>query len=124
MNITVDERGASRVAVVGGGGVVVKSVNDALDLMAEARHVHNCGKMLIDRYAFPQDFFDLSTMKLGEVLQKYTNYSFVVAITGSFDDMNSKSLDAFMLESNRKGDMVLFIPSKEEALDTLHKINP
>lgn len=89
--------------------IVISSTQNALDLMGEVQtdayifHTHN----------FELDFFDLSTRKLGEILQKFTNYRIKVAIIGDFSVYPSHTLKDFIYESNRVGEY-LFVSSLDE----------
>lgn len=121
MNLSVNRRGYSVVAVVAEGEVVLTCAQDALDLMATARHLHGCDKLLLPKSAVCEDFFDLRTGIAGEVLQKYSNYRMRVAIVGDFSAYDSRALRDFIRESNRGG-QVLFLPTLEEALEALHSV--
>ncbi|WP_151733854.1 DUF4180 domain-containing protein ['Paenibacillus yunnanensis' Narsing Rao et al. 2020] len=120
MEITIDQQGSSKVAVVDSAGIVLHDVQDALDLMATVRHVYDCDKMLVRQTSLTEDFFELRTRLAGEILQKYTNYHFKLAIVGDFSRYNSKSLDDFIYECNQ-GKLVFFAASREEALSALHQ---
>lgn len=61
------------------------------------------------------EFFELKTGMAGEILQKYTNYHIRIVIVGEFEKFDSKSLKAFIVESNR-GKLVAFMPDRETAL--------
>lgn len=121
MEIRIDRKGDSEVAVVKDGGILIGSVQDALDIMATVQHVYHCGKMVIGEGAFVKGFFDLSTRLAGEILQKFTNYQFKVAIVGDFGRYESKALKDFIYESN-KGRAVFFLPDEAAALKKLHNI--
>lgn len=119
MEISVDQRNLSKVAIVSGQGIVIGNVNDALDLMADIRYHHSGDKVLIRKENIAEDFFELKTGLAGEVLQKYTNYGFVIAIVGDFESYDSKSLKDFIYESNR-GKRAFFKKTEAEALEALH----
>jgi hypothetical protein len=91
--------------------ILIKTTQDALDLMGE----YPTDAYIFQTKNFEADFFDLSTKKLGEILQKFANYQIKVAIVGDFDKFPSKTLKDFIYESNRFGDC-LFKTSKEEVL--------
>ena len=57
----------------------------------------------------------LRTGLAGEVLQKFINYHVKVAIVGDYSQYTSKSLRAFIYESNRGND-IYFLSSVEEAV--------
>ena len=69
---------------------------------------------------FPETFFDLKTGLAGDILQKVVTYSRRIAIVGDFSKYESKSLRAFIYESN-KSNTVVFVSSHDEALDKLSK---
>lgn len=120
MNIRIDERGASRVAIVENNGeIIIHNENDALDLMATVSYNHQCNKLLLPKAALCEAFFDLRTGIAGAILQKYTNYRMKVAIVGDFSAYQSKALKDFIYESNKIG-QTLFAPDEPQALNTLH----
>ncbi|AKG33292.1 DUF4180 domain-containing protein [Paenibacillus durus] len=118
MEVTVDQRGDSKVAVISSGSLIINSVNDALDLMVTARY-QGCDKLLLRKENITEDFFELRTGLAGEILQKYVNYNMVLAIVGEFSGYNSKSLNDFIYECNQ-GNKVLFKKTEAEALAELH----
>ena len=63
-------------------------------------------------------FFDLKTGIAGEVLQKFSNYRFAVAICGDYSGVTSKALRDFIFESN-KGGKTLFLDTVEEAVEKM-----
>ncbi|MFC5472116.1 DUF4180 domain-containing protein [Cohnella suwonensis] len=121
MNIAINERGASKVAVVECGEVLISSVQDALDFMATVRYEADCHKIVIGKEAIAEPFFDLSTRLAGEILQKFVNYGVQIAIVGDFGGYSSKSLKDFIYESNH-GKNAFFLPDVSSALDALHSV--
>ena len=119
MNIAVEQRGGSKVAVIESTELLISSVQDALDLMASVSYSHGCYKMLINKSNLAEEFFDLSTRLAGEILQKYTNYQIKLAIVGDFDGYGSKSLKDFIYECNH-GKQFFFLKDRDAALDALH----
>ncbi|WP_340003593.1 DUF4180 domain-containing protein [Paenibacillus sp. FSL K6-0276] len=119
MEITINRKDNSTVALISGEGIVIHNVNDALDLMANVKY-QEFDKMLLRKEQITDDFFELKTGIAGEILQKYTNYQMRVAIVGEFTGYNSKSLNDFIYECNQ-GDKILFKGSVEEALTALHQ---
>lgn len=89
-------------------GVLIKTSQDALDVMAEV----GFSNMVLRTYHFEPDFFDLSSRKLGDILQKWTNYGVKVAIIGYFTTYPSKVLKQFISESNR-ANQYLFVSNLE-----------
>jgi hypothetical protein len=82
---------------------------DAIKLMEQ----FPTDQIMVSKDAFDPSFWDLSSRKLGEFLQKFTNYRIKLAIIGDFTDV-SKSFHDFIYESNKQGEY-LFVNSKEEA---------
>lgn len=117
MTLTLHEQNGSKVMIAEGG--MLSDVQDALDLMATARHQYDCDKILLPVSAVTPAFFDLRTGIAGEILQKYTNYGVQVAFVGDFSQYTSKALRDFIRESNRGG-RVLFLDSRDAALEALH----
>lgn len=118
MNLIIDQQGSSKVAVVESPELVIGNVQDALDLMANARY-QDCDKILISKSNVTEDFFELKTRLAGEILQKYTNYGMKFAVYGDFDVYGSKSLKDFIYECNQ-GKQFFFLKDREEALRALH----
>ncbi len=96
----------------------IGDVQAVLDLMADARYSGGSTAMAVYKESLAEDFFDLKTGFAGEVLQKFSNYRFKLAIVGDFSVYGSKALRDFIYESN-KGNLVFFKASLEEALDVL-----
>lgn len=118
MEIQISKVEGTDVAVVESPEVIIRDAQDALDLMATIRYNHGCSKAVIDKVNITEDFFRLRTGLAGEILQKFTNYHFVVAIVGDFDMYDSKSLRDFIYESN-KGRQVFFMQDRQSALERL-----
>ncbi|WP_308636879.1 DUF4180 domain-containing protein [Paenibacillus silvisoli] len=119
MKITVDQQGSSKVAIVESPDILISDVQSALDLMATIRYTESCDSMLLDKANVAEDFFELRTRLAGDVLQKFTNYSFKLAIVGDYEGYASKSLKDFIYESNH-GKQVFFLKDREAALAALH----
>lgn len=108
----------SLLAVNDGEGPLISSVQSALDMMADAWYEGGCSGLAVLKQDVDEAFFDLSTRIAGEVLQKYVNYNFKIAIVGDFSGYTSKSLRDFIRESN-KGNTVFFVDSVEQAAKRL-----
>lgn len=89
----------------------ISDAGDILNLVANAP----ARSLIIPRELVHEDFFDLKTGLAGEILQKCSNYSFKLALTGDFSSFGSKSLEDFMRESNRGGS-ILFMEDSESVL--------
>ena len=93
---------------------IINEVQDALDLMADVSH-QGCNRLIVYENNLNKDFFDLSTGLAGEILQKFSNYNFKLAIIGDFSKYESNSLRDFIRESNR-GNMIFFAEDLQSAL--------
>ena len=121
MNITIDQKGDSKVAIIESSDLLIRDTQDALDLMASVSYNYECNKMIIFQSNLTEEFFELRTRLAGEILQKFVNYHVKLAVVGKFDVYNSKSLKDFIYESNN-GKQVFFLADKEEALHALHSL--
>ena len=101
--------------------VIINTVQNALDLMADA-NCQGATNMIIHESNIVPDFFDLKTGLAGEILQKFSNYNMKLSIVGNFEKYQSKSLHAFIVESNR-GNRVFFVPDIETANQKLTENN-
>jgi len=98
----------------------INNVQDVLDLFGELYGQYYDGIILYERNITP-DFFDLQTKLAGEILQKFSNYRIRLVIVGDWSKYTSRSLEAFITESNR-GKTVNFSSSPTEALELLSRI--
>ena len=101
--------------------VIIRTAQDALDLMAAISYSHDCSKVIIDKACISEDFFDLRTGLAGEILQKFTNYGFALAIVGDFSGYGSRGLRDFIYQSNQ-GRQVFFVPDIQTALERLSQV--
>ncbi len=90
---------------------------DVLELLGN-KDTQGVRLWILHEQALSPAFFDLSSGVAGEILQKFSNYRLKVAIVGEFDHRKSKSLQAFIGESNRGGE-VLFVKTVEQAKSAL-----
>jgi hypothetical protein len=121
MDVTVNQIGKSKVAVISSPEVLIADTQDALDLMASIQYLYDCHKMIIPKAAITEGFFDLKTGIAGDILQKYTNYNVKLVVIGEFSSYQSKSLADFIRESN-KGNQILFLSTIESGIEKLHNI--
>lgn len=112
--LVVQEIAGQRVAELEGDGVVMSSVQDAVDVVGNAAFQEVSG-VIVRARQLPPEFFQLSSRLAGEVLQKFINYRVRLAVVGDFENVESESLRAFMCESNQ-GRHVAFLPDREAAL--------
>lgn len=99
--------------------LVISEVQDMLDLMGDAGF-NDCNRLILREENLHPDFFRLHTGLAGEILQKFSTYSFKLAIIGDFSKYKSKSLQDFIRESN-KGNRIFFVKNIDEALNRLSK---
>ena len=99
----------------------INNVQDVLDLFGELYGQYYDGIILYERN-ITHDFFDLQTRLAGEILQKFSNYRIRLVIVGDWSKYTSRSLEAFITESN-KGKTVNFSSSPTEAVKLLSRIN-
>lgn len=109
------------IAVIDTADVLINDVQSALDLMAAIRYQAGSNRIVIDKSAVSEDFFELRTGLAGDILQKFVNYQMKVAIVGDFSVYTSKSLKDFIYESN-KGKDIFFLPTEKEAVERLSMI--
>jgi len=99
----------------------INTAQDALELMASAWYEAGCACIVLEKSALSEAFFDLKSGLAGDILQKFSNYSYKLAIVGDFSGYNSRSLRDFIYECNN-GSLVFFKSSVEEALEALAPI--
>jgi hypothetical protein len=92
--------------------VIIKGADDVLDLFC----IDGCSAIIVKKENIINDFFNLSTGIAGEILQKFSTYDMRMAIVGDFENIKSKSLNAFICESN-KIKRIIFVKTAEDALD-------
>lgn len=118
MDITLLKEQGQQIAVVAIEAGAIASAQDVLDTIASAAFDTDSQAIVLDKQAFAESCFDLSTQLLGEALQKFVNYRIKLAIVGDFSGYASKSLQALIRESNRGRD-VCFASTQTEAIRML-----
>ncbi len=109
------------VAVIHHDTPLITDVQSALDLVMSVKYQTNCTNIAINKEAFADTFFTLSTCLAGEILQKFINYGIRIAIYGDFSKYTSKPLKDFIYESNNGKD-IFFQPDCDEAIKKLTTI--
>lgn len=117
MNMNVLNAGAREITEIVSDEVLIRGTQDVLDLLGD---VWGTEYLIFHEHNFEKDFFDLSTRKLGDVLQKFTNYQIKLAIVGDFEKYPSKTLQDFIYESNKQGDY-LFLSSIDQVTERWKK---
>jgi len=118
MKINKVEQNNAGIAIVSSDEIIIEDVQSALDFIATVRYETGCDRIVLNKSAVCEDFFDLSTKLAGDVLQKFINYHMKVAFVGDFSVYTSKSLKDFIYESNN-GDHIFFLPDEKQAIEKL-----
>ena len=95
----------------------IQTVQDVLDLIANVDY-EGARNIIVHETIFAPEFYDLKTRIAGEILQKVAQYNIKLAIVGEFEKYESKSLNAFIVESNR-GKNIFFVPDIHSAIQKL-----
>ncbi|MFT4105776.1 MAG: DUF4180 domain-containing protein [Lacrimispora sp.] len=117
MNIVImgDEQ---NIAVIRSEDILITDVQSALDLAMTVSYETGIHSLVLPKTCLTNDFFVLSTRLAGEVLQKYINYKFKLAVWGDYSVYNSKPLHDFIYESNHGKDF-FFVGTEAEAIEKL-----
>lgn len=115
MNIKQIEHNGALIAVIQSNETIITDAGSALDLLATVRYETGCERIVIPKTAVTEEFFVLSTGIAGEILQKFVNYYFKLAIIGDFSCYTSKPLRDFIYESNN-GNHIFFVGTEAEAV--------
>lgn len=110
------------IAYVKSDDKIITDVQSALDLMATVRYEVDCNRIILNKSAVCEDFFDLKTRLAGEILQKFINYQTKIAIIGDFSTYSSKSLKDFIYECNNGKD-IFFLPDEDQAITKLREVD-
>jgi hypothetical protein len=119
MEIQYIKNGNSSIAQVSSDVIIIRTIQDALDLMANCQY-NGAEKIILDERNITPEFFDLRTRLAGDILQKFSNYRVQLAIVGDFSKYASKSLHDFIYESNKQKH-IIFVESIDQALEFFSK---
>lgn len=120
MKLTVKEQNGVQAALLTSQEPLIGDVRSALDVILSAGYESECDRLVINKEALSEEFFQLSTRLAGEILQKFVTYQIKLAIYGDFSQYTSKALRDFITESNQ-GNQIFFLRTEEEALDAITK---
>jgi hypothetical protein len=120
MTITEVTENDVEIALVNSSEILITDIQSAVDLLAMVLFETHCSRMILNKEAICEDFFDLKTRLAGDVLQKFMNYQMKLAVVGDFSAYKSKSLKDFIYESN-KGNSIFFLDNEKQALDKLSR---
>lgn len=118
MKTTKYENNGHNAVLVESPDKIITNIQSALDFIMTIFYETGCSRIALNKEAFSDDFFILSTRLAGDILQKFINYQIKLAIYGDFSCYTSKPLKDFMYESNNGND-IFFTASKEEAVEKL-----
>ncbi|MDR0270527.1 DUF4180 domain-containing protein [Paenibacillus sp.] len=121
MNIRLIKKNEVEIASVVSNKELITNVQSALDLMATVSYEVGSNRIILNKSAVCEDFFDLKTCLAGEILQKFINYQTKIAIIGDFSTYSSKSLKDFIYESNNGKD-IFFLSDEDQAIEKLSKV--
>jgi hypothetical protein len=110
MEILLHEINTIKIAEIISDEVLIRETHDALDLMADVG-TRETWKIIIRE----KNLVPLKTILAGDILQKFSNWDFQLAIIGDFSKYKSNSLQNFINESNR-GNRIFFVDNLETAL--------
>jgi hypothetical protein len=110
----------NEIAIVSSDEVCISDVQSALDLIMSVNYETKSRSIVINKDAVTPDFFVLSTRIAGEILQKFINYRFKLAIVGDFSGYTSKPLKDFIYESNNGRD-IFFVSTEIDAIEKLSR---
>lgn len=120
MTIKTVKAGGVGIAIVTSGEICLFNAQTALDFMMSVQSETGCNRIVLSKETLIEDFFVLSTKVAGDILQKFVNYGFKLAVVGDFSGYASRPLKDFIYESNQGRD-IFFVSSKEEAVQRLSR---
>ncbi len=106
------------IAHIKSNEIVINDLQSALDLMMTVNYETGIRNIAISKESVIEKFFILSNGLAGEILQKFINYRFRVAIYGDYSEYTSKPLKDFIYESN-KGHDIFFTDDLQKAIEKL-----
>lgn len=106
------------VAHIVADNIIISDLQSAIDLMMTVKYETGIKNIAISKDLIIDNFFILSSGFAGDILQKFINYQFRIAIYGDYTKYTSKPLKDFIYESNHGKD-VFFVSSKDEAIEKL-----
>lgn len=93
------------IAHVTADGVLITDAQTAVDLMMTVKYEAGTKNIILAKELLADKFFILSSGLAGEILQKFVNYGFRIAIYGDYSSYTSKPLKDFIYESNKGNDV-------------------
>lgn len=118
MNIKTITENEINIAIISSNEKLITDAQSALDLIMTVEYETKSNRIIISKNNICEDFFILSTGIAGEILQKFINYGFKIAIYGDYSKYTSKPLKDFIYESN-SGKNIFFVNTQEKAIEKL-----
>ncbi len=115
MNIEKITDNGQNIAVIYSEKPLITDLQSAVDLLMDIKYNTGAERIAINKEAFIDKFFVLSSGLAGEILQKFVTYQTKLAIYGDYSQYTSKPLHDFIYESN-KGHDVFFVDSRKSAI--------
>lgn len=107
MEIRFHEREEKKIAEIVCEDMLIKNVQDALDLMVKPA-LGGARKMILQKKNIHPSFFVLTSGLAQDVLQKLVNYQFQMAVIGDFnEECEDEEMNSFVIETNRGKDFFL-----------------
>lgn len=106
------------IAHIVANDIVICDLQSAIDLMMTVKYETGIKNIAISKNLITDKFFILSSGLAGEILQKFINYQFRIAIYGDYTKYTSKPLKDFIYESNNGHD-IFFVDKIETAVKYL-----
>ncbi len=106
------------VAHIVANEILINDLQSAVDLMMSVEYETGTKNIAISKNLVTDEFFILSSGLAGEILQKFINYQFRIAIYGEYSKYTSKPLKDFIYESNN-GHNIFFVDNIETAVEYL-----
>lgn len=117
MKIKEHVRQDKKIAELISDKTLISNAQDGLEILGNV-YYQGYDNLIIHQKNLSPQFFDLKNGIAGEIFQKFTNYKMRLFIRGDFRSITSKSLHAFILESN-KGTQINFVQSVSDALNAI-----
>lgn len=109
------------IAHIVANDIVISDLQSAIDLMMTVKYETGIKNIAISKNLITDKFFILSSGLAGEILQKFINYQFRIAIYGDYTKYTSKPLKDFIYESNNGHD-IFFVENLDKAVEKLSNI--
>jgi hypothetical protein len=105
MNVIIHDINGTQVAEMQSEGIIIRSARDAADIIGQLS-ARGIKKLILHERNLCPEFWQLSNGLAGVILQEFTNCSVAAALVGVFDQYKSKSLTAFIKESNLNNQVI------------------